>query len=72
MWKWGPVTQYQVSLEGIDSIGDSDNDVMNLVARYDAADDTRSMLGEGEISDPTPPHSTIGEAAHLEEALADW
>ena len=32
LWVWGPVTQYQVLLEGIDSIGASDNDVMNLVA----------------------------------------
>ena len=46
LFQWGPVTQYRVSLDGIDSIGLSDNDVMNLVARSDASSATRHMLGE--------------------------
>ena len=46
VWAWGPVTQYQVALHGIDSIGDSDNDVMNLVARADAKKETKEMLGD--------------------------
>lgn len=46
LWAWGPVTQFQMSLEGIDSIGASDNDVMNLVARSDATPETRELLGD--------------------------
>ena len=46
VWAWGPVTQYQVALHGIDSIGDSDNDVMNLVARASAKKETKEMLGD--------------------------
>ena len=46
LWVWGPVTMYQVNLDGIDSIGASDNDVMNLVARPDAIPETRSLLDD--------------------------
>ena len=46
LWVWGPVTMYQVSLAGIDSVSDGDNDVMNLVARADALDKTKAMLGD--------------------------
>ena len=27
LWKWGPVTQYQLELTGVDSIGDGGSDV---------------------------------------------
>lgn len=46
LWVWGPVTSYQVSLAGIDSQGKGDNDVMDLVARRDANDKAREMLGD--------------------------
>lgn len=45
-WSWGPVTEYRVHLEGIDSLGDGDNDVMNLVARSDAMEETKQMLAD--------------------------
>ena len=45
-WMWGPVTEYRVHLEGVDSLGEGDNDVMNLVARSDARDETKQMLAQ--------------------------
>lgn len=31
LWRWGPVTQYKLDLEGIESAGDSGTDVMELI-----------------------------------------
>ena len=44
VWKWGPVTQYQIDLEGIDSSGTGANDVMELIGRLDASRSTQEML----------------------------
>lgn len=43
-WVWGPVAEYHLDLNGIDSIGDTGNDVMELVSRLDALDQTKEML----------------------------
>ena len=43
-WVWGPVSSYHLDLHGIDSIGDTANDVMELVSRLDALDATKEML----------------------------
>ena len=43
-WKWGPVTSYQLSLEGIDSCGESGNDVMELVCALQALRPTQEIL----------------------------
>lgn len=43
-WVWGPVSLYHLNLHGIDSVGDTGNDVMELVARLDASDATQQML----------------------------
>ena len=45
-WSWGPVTEYRVHLEGIDSSGHSDNDVMTLIAKPDALHRTKEMMDE--------------------------
>ena len=44
LWVWGPVTQYQISLRGIDSSGDGACDVMEVLCREDAADVTREFI----------------------------
>jgi hypothetical protein len=43
-WVWGPVSEYHLNLYGIDSIGDTGNDVMELVTRLDATESTKEML----------------------------
>ena len=43
-WVWGPVTEYRMSLAGIDSCGDGGGDVMELVARIDAVKPTTELL----------------------------
>lgn len=43
-WVWGPVTELHLNLEGIDSLGITNNDVMELVANLGASYETRSML----------------------------
>ena len=43
-WVWGPVSSYNLDLHGIDSCGDSGNDVMEICARLDALEDTQEML----------------------------
>ena len=43
-WKWGPVTSFELDLNGLDSYGDSGNDVMEIVGRLDARLETREML----------------------------
>lgn len=44
LWVWGPITQYQISLEGIDSSGCSPSDVMEVIARDDASLVTKKFL----------------------------
>lgn len=44
LWVWGPVTQYQISLRGIDSSGDGACDVMEVLCRDDAAQVTREFI----------------------------
>jgi len=43
-WEWGPVASYNLDLNGIDSIGETGNDVMELCARLDACAETQEML----------------------------
>ena len=43
-WIWGPVTELHLSLDGIDSLGSTNNDVMELVAAHGAAPLTQEML----------------------------
>ena len=43
-WVWGPVSQWYLDLRGIDSVGDTGNDVMEIVARLDASTETQEML----------------------------
>ena len=44
LWVWGPVTQYQIRLDGIDSAGDGAADVMEIITRRDASIDTKSII----------------------------
>ena len=44
LWVWGPVTQYQIQLEGIDSSGDGASDVMEILIREDASATTMSFI----------------------------
>ena len=44
LWVWGPVTQYSIDLEGVDSAGDGGGDVMELVGRLDASRATTELL----------------------------
>ena len=44
LWKWGPITQYSISLSGVDSAGSGSGDVMELVGRFDAAKETTTLL----------------------------
>ena len=44
MWVWGPVTQYALSLEGVDSAGRGSGDVMELIVRIGARRRTTEML----------------------------
>lgn len=44
LWKWGPVTQYSIPLEGIDSSGAGGGDIMELIARVGASKPTRELL----------------------------
>ena len=43
-WVWGPVSELHLSLAGIDSLGDNNNDMMELIAQIGASERTRSML----------------------------
>ena len=43
-WVWGPVSSYNLDLFGIDSVGDTANDFMEIVARLDALEETQEML----------------------------
>ena len=45
LWKWGPVTQYMIDLEGVDSAGaQKGEDVMELVGQMTATESTRELL----------------------------
>jgi hypothetical protein len=44
LWTWGPVTQYQISLDGIDSSGHGASDVMEVVTREEAAPETKEFI----------------------------
>ena len=44
LWKWGPVTQNQINLEGIDSAPGTGNAVLELIGRFDAKVSTQEML----------------------------
>lgn len=43
-WQWGPVSEYHLNLHGIDSVGESGQDVMEIVARLDASVEVQEML----------------------------
>ena len=44
LWKWGPVTQYEIDLQGVDSAGDAECDVMEVIGRLDCHEETTEML----------------------------
>ena len=44
LWVWGPVTQYQLELEGIDSSGEGASDVMEILTREDASTGTKEFV----------------------------
>mmetsp|Transcript_56145 Transcript_56145/g.111449 ORF Transcript_56145/g.111449 Transcript_56145/m.111449 type:complete len:986 (-) Transcript_56145:258-3215(-) len=44
LWKWGPVTQFQISLDGIDSASGEGGEVLELIGRFDAKLGTQEML----------------------------
>jgi hypothetical protein len=44
MWKWGPVTQYLVDLQGIDSAGAGHADVMEIVAGIESGEEQSAFL----------------------------
>merc|ERR1712185_172982 len=44
LWKWGPVTQNQINLEGIDSAPGRGGEVLELIGRFDAKIATQEML----------------------------
>lgn len=44
LWTWGPVTQYQINLDGIDSSGEGASDVMEILTREDAALVTKEFI----------------------------
>ena len=45
-WVWGPVSAWYIDLRGIDSIGDTGNDVLEILARTDNADTQRMLLDD--------------------------
>lgn len=44
LWKWGPVTAYEINLDGVDSAGDAECDVMEIIGRLDCPKETTEML----------------------------
>ena len=44
LWVWGPVTQYQIGLDGIDSSGHGACDVMEIITREDASLVTKEFI----------------------------
>jgi hypothetical protein len=43
-WIWGPVTQFSLSLGGVDSTGEGGGDIMDLIVRPDASKRTTELL----------------------------
>ena len=43
-WVWGPVTQFALDLEGVDSAGKGGGDIMELIVRTGASRQTNAML----------------------------
>ena len=44
VWSWGPATQYQLDLDGIDSSGESFCDVMEIVTEITALPAAQKLL----------------------------
>ena len=44
LWKWGPVTQHIINLDGIDSAPGKGGEVLELIGRFDAKISTQEML----------------------------
>ena len=44
LWVWGPLTQYQIALGGIDSAGRGASDVMEVLTREDSSVDTKEFI----------------------------
>jgi hypothetical protein len=44
LWKWGPVTQFRINLNGIDSASGQGGEVLELIGRFDAKVVTQEML----------------------------
>ncbi|KAL1511772.1 hypothetical protein AB1Y20_005058 [Prymnesium parvum] len=45
LWKWGPITQYMIDLDGVDSAGaQKGEDVMELVGQMNAVVETKELL----------------------------
>ena len=44
LWKWGPLSAYQLSLEGVDSSGSGAADIMEILARQDASRVTQTFI----------------------------
>lgn len=44
LWKWGPVTAFEIDLRGVDSAGEGDVDVMEIIGRLDSQPETTSIL----------------------------
>jgi len=44
LWKWGPVTQFKINLDGIDSASGMGGEVLELIGRFDAKVPTQEML----------------------------
>jgi hypothetical protein len=45
-WKWGPVTQYRLDLDGVDSQGESGGDVMEIIGMTDSLQATQVRAGK--------------------------
>ena len=43
-WQWGPVSEWHINLDGIDSVGQTGNDVLELLGMLDASAETQKML----------------------------
>ena len=50
-WVWGPVTCFHLDLAGIDSLGTTNNDVMELVAQMGALKETQALMMIGRLVD---------------------
>ena len=44
LWKWGPVTQNIINLDGIDSASNKGGEVLELIGRFDSKIPTQEML----------------------------